>query len=204
MLKKVRISLHTERHEVAGSLQDLPDIEENGLPDGYLSFPTAEEMHAGVADADADAGDNNDPLIMEMTTEGSLHDDGNRIEIRYAESKLSGMEGARTLVAFNRSDPQFLSMVRSGTVSTALSFETGKRYICSYHTPLMPFEVCIYTILVNNRFEETGRIDLEYIIEIRGAQSEHCRLSLELRDTCESPFPGVSAESAPDVSSEQH
>ncbi len=187
MLKKIRISLRTEWHGVAGSLLDLTDVEENGLPDGYLSFPTAEEMRSEVPDTETK--EREDPLVMELTTEGSIHDDGDRVEIRYTENRLSGMEGDRTLVAFNRSDPQFLSMVRSGTVYTALSFEAGKRYICSYHTTIMPFEVCVYTISVDNRFAEEGKINLEYIIEIRGAQSAHCKLSLVLRDLCDSPFP---------------
>ena len=184
MLKKVRISLRTERHEIVGTLQDLPEALETGLPDGFLDFPTAEEMNG---DEESDT-EENEPLILEMTTEGTLHDDGNRIEIRYAESKLSGMEGARTVVSFYRADPSFLSMVRGGTVSTALTFEPRKRYICSYRTPVLPFEVCIYTLSVDNRFDEEGRIDLDYIIEIRGAQTEHCKLTMTLRDCYDSPF----------------
>lgn len=183
MLKKIRISIRTERYEVAASLFDLPDETNSGLPDGFLDVMPGDSMEAETVSEP----ENEEPVILEMTTEGTLHDNDGRIEIRYNESELSGMEGAKTLVTFYRADPLFLTMTRGGTVSTALTFEPGKRYICSYQTPIMPFEVCVHTISVKNTFDEDGQIKLDYVIEIRGAQAEHCRLTLQIRDNPDVP-----------------
>jgi uncharacterized beta-barrel protein YwiB (DUF1934 family) len=74
-------------------------------------------------------------------------------------------------------------MIRSGSVSTALVFEPGKRHFCTYKTPYMPFEVCVHTIKVDNRLlDAEGTLDLDYVVEIRGAQAERCRLHLELKE----------------------
>ena len=81
---------------------------------------------------------------------------------------------------FMREDGGIVSMIREGAVSTALVFEEGKRHHCVYNTPFMPFQVCIHTVKVENRIIEEGYIDLDYIVEIRGAQAERTKFRMEL------------------------
>ena len=71
-------------------------------------------------------------------------------------------------------------MIREGAVSTALVFEAGKRHHSVYNTPFMPFTVCVHTLTVSNRLEDDGVIELDYIVEIRGAQAERTKFKLEL------------------------
>jgi uncharacterized beta-barrel protein YwiB (DUF1934 family) len=74
-------------------------------------------------------------------------------------------------------------MLRSGSVSTALVFEPNKRHFCTYKTPFMPFEVCVHTLRIDNKLlAEAATLDLDYIVEIRGAQAERCRLHLEIKE----------------------
>ena len=117
---------------------------------------------------------------IEMFSEGELYITSDRVIIAYDESDLTGMEGSRTQVRFERSSPELVTMMRSGTVSTILVFEEGKRHICTYQTPYMPFEICVLTKSVKNTLLENGVIELDYIVEIRGAQAERTQFKIEV------------------------
>ena len=84
---------------------------------------------------------------IEMFSEGELYITDDRVIIAYDESELTGMEGSSTQVRFERNAPELVTMMRSGNVSTILVFEEGKRHICTYQTPYMPFEICVYPCL---------------------------------------------------------
>jgi uncharacterized beta-barrel protein YwiB (DUF1934 family) len=72
-------------------------------------------------------------------------------------------------------------MVRTGPVRTAMTFEEGQRHICLYNTPFSEFEVCVRTLKVNNRLLQENKIELDYLIEIHGAQAEHCKMTVTVR-----------------------
>ena len=121
------------------------------------------------------------PEPTEMLMEGKLLVADHRVELVYAESELTGMQGSLTAIGFEPSNPDLVSMVRTGPVRTAMTFEEGKRHICLYNTPFSEFEVCVRTIKVNNRLLEENKIDLDYLIEIHGAQAEHCKMTVTVR-----------------------
>lgn len=125
--------------------------------------------------------DENEPEgPIEMFSEGELYITPERVIIAYDESELTGMEGSHTQVRFERNAPELITMMRSGSVNTILVFEEGKRHICTYQTPYMPFEICVFTKSVNNNLLENGVIDLDYIVEIRGAQAERTQFKIEI------------------------
>lgn len=117
---------------------------------------------------------------IEMFSEGELYIMPDRVIIAYDESELTGMEGSHTQVRFEKNAPELVTMMRSGSVNTILVFEEGKRHICTYQTPYMPFEICVFTKKVNNTLLENGVIDLDYIVEIRGAQAERTQFKIEI------------------------
>lgn len=117
---------------------------------------------------------------IEMFSEGELYITSERVIIAYDESELTGMEGSHTQVRFERNAPELVTMMRSGSVSTILVFEEGKRHICTYQTPYMPFEICVFTKSVKNDLLENGIIELDYIVEIRGAQAERTQFKIEI------------------------
>ncbi len=117
---------------------------------------------------------------IEMFSEGELYITDERVIIAYDESELTGMEGSHTQVRFERSHPELVTMMRNGTVNTILVFEAGKRHICTYQTEFMPFEICVFTKEVNNTLLENGKIELDYIVEIRGAQAERTQFLIEV------------------------
>ena len=125
------------------------------------------------------------PEPTEMLMEGKLLVADHRVELVYAESELTGMQGSLTAIGFEPSNPDLVSMVRTGPVRTAMTFEEGKRHICLYNTPFSEFEVCVRTIKVNNRLLEENKIELDYLIEIHGAQAEHCKMTVTVRPSGE-------------------
>lgn len=129
-------------------------------------------------------GDENDgddgEGVIELNSEGTLCIDDKRAVISYDESELTGMEGSTTEVGFDLENAGLVTMMRHGTVSTVLVFEKGKRHICTYQTEYMPFEICVNTKDVQNTLLEDGKIVLDYIIEIRGAQAERTLFTIEI------------------------
>lgn len=162
MLKKVRIRIVTNRYEMLGTL-----FGENGVKP-LKSIPKPEHS--------------------EMTVEGALRDDGSRISITYHETDASGMAGASTSISFGKDDPGLITMTRTGSVKTSLVFEKGRRHTCCYQTPVMPFEVCVYTTKVENAIEKDGTLTLFYTVELRGAAAEKTTLTLSLLPVFDKPL----------------
>ena len=113
--------------------------------------------------------------------EGRLITGRDRVELVWDESELSGMGGSTAVVGFDRATPGMVSMIRSGTVATAMVFEAGKRHMSVYDTPFSSFEVCVHTLTVENRLLTDGQIDLEYLIEIHGAEAERCVMNITVK-----------------------
>ena len=156
--KEVRIRLKSVRHEVEASLFSE---EEDGV------YKSEEELST-------------EPEIIEICSLGSMVTKEGRVEISYEETEATGMAGATTAVSFMLEQPSVVSMLRDGAVSTVLVFEAGKRHHCIYQTPFMPFEVCVHTLKVENRLLEDGFLNLDYMIEIRGARAERTKFCMEL------------------------
>ena len=168
MLKKVRVQIITARYEVKGSLY-------NSAMADVPSDAVAPPLFHGETEH------------MEMTVEGRYHDNGTRVCISYKESELTGMEGSTTSVSFHKSEPQTISMLRDGSVKTALVFEPSKRHLCVYQTPIMPFEVCVYTRSVRNEIETEGVLEMDYTVELRGAQAERTKFFMRVLPSFDQP-----------------
>ena len=156
--EEVRIRLKSVRYEVEASL--FSD-EEDGLQ------ITADELRV-------------EPEMIEINSLGRFTQQEGRTEIAYEETEATGMEGATTAVSFMTEQPGVVSMIREGAVSTVLVFEAGQRHHCIYQTPFMPFEVCVHTLKVENRLLDEGYLNLDYIVEIRGAKAERTKFRMEL------------------------
>jgi len=171
MLKKVRIFLTTERIGVAARLfEDILDgmTEADVLADAMFSPSDGSEF---------------EPQTTEMYSDARLRLTDDRFSLSYEESELTGMEGSSSQISFLYSQPELVTMLRSGSVSTALVFEPGKRHFCTYKTPFMPFEVCVQTLHIDNQLlSPTATLDIDYLVEIRGAEAERCRLHLEIKE----------------------
>ena len=197
--RRVRLTIRTTQFELGGaSLFDRVMMERLKAEIDRLSDEDAEmaEDEDEIWDEEfEDESDEDDKLEdgrifadfdseqkLELVTEAELTDDGKRVEIRYEETELTGMEGAVTCISYDREAPGIVSMLRGGSVYTVLIFEAGKRHICAYETPVMPFELCIFTRTVCNTIDVRtgGSLDLDYLIEMRGAGTEHTLFHMDV------------------------
>lgn len=158
--RKVMIRIHTSRRELHSSLFD--DVEE--------------------AEDDEEEPCDDDPEEEELFVEGLLTTTPKRVELIYEESEASGMKGSVTTIGFDRAEPGNVTMMRTGVVRTALDFEQNRRHLCLYRTPFSDFEVCVHTLLVDNRLLSDGELNLSYRVEIHGAQAEQCKMTVIIKN----------------------
>lgn len=160
--RNVMITIRTERSQTVAEL-----FEE-----------LADEVLEMIADEE-DEKESVEPI--EIMVEGRLVTGVRRVELVYDESAVSGMGGSVTTIGFDRSNPGLISMMRTGTVYSAFVFEEGKRHVSVYDTPFSSFDICVRTLRVQNELLQKGRIGLEYLIEVHGAQAERCRMEITVR-----------------------
>ena len=157
--QEIRIKIISELYEVEASMfSDSEDID-------FFEAPEAEKPEVD---------------ILEINSVGTMSDDGKRISISYNETEASGMDGSVTSVSFLKDAPEILTMTRDGAVSATLVFEEEKRHHCIYKTPFMPFEVCVKTKKVVNNLLVGGTLELDYIVEIRGAKAERTKFKMQI------------------------
>ena len=212
----IRISIISERYEVAASLfdsvyGDLAEQAGGNIPPTPMT--PSEELLMGIFSDDlTDGGEESyfvkpaDPAVtrakatgeetdaiekIELFTEGLLTvtPDGGYTEepsytvaVTYDETELTGMAGARSTVTYRTADRGLVSMIRSGLVSTAMTFKAHHRAICTYETPYMPFSIGIHALTVDNRLDTEGTLKLDYIIEIKGARAERCEMTMKIQE----------------------
>lgn len=171
MEKKIKITILSEQTEISKKLieklleTDIEDFSEDGQDDS--------------------SAEKNNTDKLKLRTEGTLKIKDGRAEISYEESEITGMEGSVTKLSFSINDPTIITLLREGAVSTAMVFEAGKRHICVYETGIMPFELCIDTIHVNNEILTCGSIYLDYILEIKGGEAGRTRFTMKIDDVNE-------------------
>ena len=157
---ETRIKIRSELYEVEASLFSGEVSDEEFFSSG----------NEGQVEAD----------IVEINSLGRLTDDGERVTVSYEETEATGMDGSSTSVSFLKKEPEIVTMTRDGVVSATLVFEEGKRHHCIYKTPFMPFEVCVSTKKVVNTIEADGNLELDYVVEIRGAKAERTKFKMQL------------------------
>ena len=210
IVKHVRIIMTSERYEVAASLFDSVYGEVTDAQPEYLSSAD-EMLMGIFADEPDEQGNEQffvkpaDPMVTYAKTHGTETDAIEKIDIitegimtvtpdggfteepsytvaiTYDETELTGMAGARSTVTYRTADPGVVSMIRSGLVSTAMTFKAHHRAICTYETPYMPFSIGIHALTVDNRLDTEGILKLDYIIEIKGARAERCEMTMRLQ-----------------------
>ena len=141
-----------------------------------------DNSEALVAKDPMDDGKDKEPLheTIRFSTEGTLSSKNGKVSLDYDDSELFEGEKTGVSIMFNEGAQDLVSMMRGGSVSTAMVFESGKRHICVYTTPFMTFEVCIHTTKVSNRLLTDGTLYLEYSIEVHGVSAERTKISVKV------------------------
>ena len=160
MEKKINIKLYTERTEIS-------------------AVPPFVAASAGVA---MNAAQDNETDKIEMFTEGLMKVDGERVEITYEETEMSGMAGTTTRLIFDTGLADTVTLMRSGPVKVTMVFEKGLRHVCRYDTGIIPFELVLTTSFVDNRLLSDGELYIDYTTELAGSSRAITRMRMRVLD----------------------
>ncbi len=124
-----------------------------------------------------------DTDTIELVTAATMDFDADgRCTISYRESELSGMEGTITKLTFLQSDRSLLTVLREGTVNSALVLEAGRIHTGQYVTPVMPLDIATRTYrLTNTVTKDGGTIFAEYSLRIGSVTATRIRMTAEVR-----------------------
>ena len=164
---------------------DLSD-DRSGEPSYYVKPADPAVLRAKKLGEENDAIEKIDLItegILTITPDkGFTEEPSYTVSIGYDETELTGMAGARSTITYRTADRGLVTMLRTGMVSTAMTFKAHHRAICTYDTPYMPFSIGIHALTVDNRLDTEGVLKLDYIIEIRGARAERCEMTMKIQE----------------------
>ncbi|MBQ8836356.1 MAG: DUF1934 domain-containing protein [Clostridia bacterium] len=141
-----------------------------------IQFEEKKNSVANACEFDEEKGE-----TTTLTTECTVAEKGSKIEIEYEESEITGLEGSKTKVIFDKKEPTLVSILREGAVSTMLVFEEGRRHMCVYQTPYFPIELCVNTLSLENSLSyDGGSMHAEYTVEMNGVLAEKTIITISL------------------------
>ena len=119
---------------------------------------------------------------FEMVTSAVFTAENGEISFSWEESEATGMEGTRTTVSFREDDPGSVAVARTGAVESVFVLEEGRRHVTAYETPVMPFEISVFTRRARNTVSPVtgkGEMFFDYIVEVRGMDAGRTVLSIK-------------------------
>ena len=125
-------------------------------------------------------------MPYEMVTEGRIRTRGGLCELSYMERDEDGNEDTRSTLVFSNKRPNVITLTRSGLMRMTLSFEEGRHHIGSYTLGAMQrlisdkpsVVIASYARTVDNRILEEGVLNLDYLIEVRGMDTQRTVFTL--------------------------
>lgn len=120
-----------------------------------------------------------DPEVLELTTEGTMEFYKNGWDISYEESALTGLEGVTTTF---RVEPGVVTLTRTGALKSQMVFEQGVAHDSLYQ---MPFGTLMLTVKATSVYYDIvpdgGVIDLSYNISIENTEAGVIDYHLDIR-----------------------
>lgn len=125
--------------------------------------------------------DDDDVYVFRTLAELSRREENGReiVEIRYTEGE--SMDETESVIVYDTTKPHAVTICRTGSVMSVLICEEGVRHISAYKTPIMPFEVAVYAKKCDGKldYEYGGSIELDYIVEVRGADMQRTIMTVD-------------------------
>lgn len=118
---------------------------------------------------------------IELVTEGKLAEAGGALRLSYEESELTGMAGTTTIFHV---EPERVTLLRMGSVSSEMVFEEGRRHMSLYDTPYGSMEVGILARRLRSTLgPEGGRLEINYDIEINHTLAGQNLFRIDVRES---------------------
>jgi uncharacterized beta-barrel protein YwiB (DUF1934 family) len=120
---------------------------------------------------------------IELLTEARIRTDKNGlVEIVYRENEDDEQLRTFSRIIFDPQNSGLLIMTKKGAINSSLSFENAATHICSYVTPYMPFKVYVTTKRLENDLLNSGRMHLDYILNIDDTAPQHFIVNIEIKE----------------------
>lgn len=120
-----------------------------------------------------------EPEVIELTTEGTMEFKNGGWDISYEESALTGLEGVTTTF---RVEPGIVTLTRTGALKSQMVFQQGVAHDSLYQ---MPFGALMLTVKATSVFYDLvpdgGVIDLSYNINIENTEAGVIDYHLDIR-----------------------
>ena len=120
-----------------------------------------------------------EPDVIELTTDGTMEYTNDGWDISYEESDLTGLKGVTTTF---RVEPQKIILTRTGPLNSQMVFQEGVFHDSLYQ---MEFGAMMITVCASkveyDITEAGGTIDLTYGIEIEQSQAGEIEYHLEIK-----------------------
>lgn len=168
-----------------GEIYDAGEFEADDPTEDVMS--TAEQIYEEIwrkmQEINQESDDEDDVYVFRTLGEmkRQIKSDGREvIEIFYTEDEA--MDDTDSVIVYDPLRPNAVSICRTGAVMSTLICEKGVRHISAYQTPFMPFEIAVYTKKCDGRFtfEHGGSIELDYIVEVRGADMQRTLMTIDV------------------------
>lgn len=123
--------------------------------------------------------ENQEPDMVELTTEAELTAEGGVLYLRYRETELTGLTGTVTTFEIH---PHSVILRRSGRLSSELRFMVGKTWQSLYDMGHGALLVTVRTIEIDDRMTVNGgTLRVSYLISIEGLGSGRIVYALEAK-----------------------
>ena len=118
---------------------------------------------------------------IELVTEGKLEDAEGALRLSYQESELTGMEGTTTVFHV---EPERVTLLRMGNVSSEMVFEEGRRHMSLDSTPYGSMEVGILARKLRSTLDQNGgKLEINYDIEINHTLAGQSLFRIDVRES---------------------
>ena len=119
-----------------------------------------------------------DPEVIELTTEGTMEKQKEVWEISYEESDLTGLAGVTTCF---RVGPRGVVLKRTGNIENQMIFMEGRKHESLYR---LDFGALMLTVMAtkvqSNVSEQGGTVDIHYNIEIEDTNAGTVEYHIEV------------------------
>ena len=118
---------------------------------------------------------------IELVTEGKLEETEGSLLLSYQESELTGMEGTTTMFQV---EPERVTLLRTGSVSSQMVFEPGRRHMSLYSTPYGSMEIGIVARKLHSTLDQGGgKLEIDYDIEINHTLMGQSLFRIDVRES---------------------
>ena len=119
-----------------------------------------------------------EPEVIELTTEGTLEKQKEVWEISYEESDLTGLAGVTTTF---RVGPRGVVLKRTGNIENQMIFMEGRKHESLYRLDFGALMLTVKATKVESNVTETGgTVDIHYNIEIEDTNAGTVEYHIEV------------------------